>query len=159
VKIRPSRILLLQLLLTVTLTSCISNKNVQGYTIDSDLVERITPHQSTKDDTFRLLGSPSSESAFGDKTWYYISSKSEYTAFFAPEVTDQNIVAIHFNDQDVVESVERYNKDDIREIEYSSDETPTRGNEIGVAEQLLGNVGKFNSPPGRQKRPIQKKPY
>ena len=36
---------------------------------------------------------------------------------------------------------------DARDIEYSDRETPTRGRELTILEQLLGNVGQGGLPP------------
>jgi len=44
-------------------------------------------------------------------------------------------------DGDVVSAVEKFGIERGRMVNYSNDETPTRGRELGILEQLLGNVG------------------
>jgi hypothetical protein len=45
-------------------------------------------------------------------------------------------------DGDTVAAVEKYGLERGRIVAYDDHETPTRGRELGVLEQLLGNVGR-----------------
>jgi hypothetical protein len=44
-------------------------------------------------------------------------------------------------DGDTVAGVEKFGLERGRVVNYSNDYTPTRGRELGLLEQLLGNVG------------------
>ena len=44
-------------------------------------------------------------------------------------------------DGETVASIEKFGLERGRLVSYSDDVTPTRGRELGVLEQLLGNVG------------------
>jgi len=57
-------------------------------------------------------------------------------------------VAIHFDPSGVVEDVKVYGPDDARQVKLVDRTTPTAGKEITVLQQLLGNVGRFNTAPG-----------
>ena len=61
-----------------------------------------------------------------------------------PKLINQKIVAIEFNGP-VVESIKTYTKEDAHNIALIKDATPAEGHDIGVANQLLGNIGRFNS--------------
>ncbi|MCD6035901.1 MAG: outer membrane protein assembly factor BamE [Rickettsiales bacterium] len=137
----------LLVLVAFSTSGCIKNKDVRGYTLDPEKLEQIKPFASKKNDVLAALGSPSSTSSFGDETWYYINNKLEYVAFFDPKVKEQTVVAIAFDGSGKVTNVRQYNADDREHLNYASDKTETPGNEMGVLEQLLGNVGKFNSDP------------
>jgi len=80
---------------------------------------------------------------FGDETWYYVSKRTETLAFLAPEVTERKVVIVRFDRQGVVKAVDYLGLDDEREIQFVERETPTSGNEIGLLDQLLGNIGRF----------------
>lgn len=107
----------------------------------------VIPGQMSKQDVLRRMGTPSASSQFGQESWYYIATRKETMAFFAPEVVEQEVLRITFKD-DVVDTVEYYDKDQAQDIEISERVTPTSGQEYGLMEQLIGNIGKFN----KQKR-------
>jgi outer membrane protein assembly factor BamE (lipoprotein component of BamABCDE complex) len=86
------------------------------------------------------FGSPSTTAVFDQTAWYYVSSQQQRIAFYTPETTDRRIMVVRF-DGDVVASVEKFGLERGRLINYDNNETPTRGRELGIIEQLLGNVG------------------
>jgi len=100
---------------------------------------------TTKQAVSQLLGTPSSVSTFGDKTWYYISRRTEQTAFFNPQVLDQQVIVVGFDEGGIVRNVQHLNLADSRPVDPSPRETPSAGKELGFVEQLLGNLGKFNT--------------
>ena len=83
---------------------------------------------------------------FGDEIWIYMSSTRERFAFYRPKVVDRTIVAIRFGEDDIVEEVLEYDETQGRVIQYASRETPTRGRELGLLEQIFGNVGRVALP-------------
>jgi outer membrane protein assembly factor BamE (lipoprotein component of BamABCDE complex) len=86
------------------------------------------------------FGSPSTTAVFDQTAWYYVSSTQERIAFYTPNTTDRRVMVVRF-DGDTVAGVEKFGLERGRMVNYSSDETPTRGRELGIIEQLLGNVG------------------
>lgn len=137
-----SSILLVFLLFLVA--SCIKTVQPTGYTFDEKRLEKIVPGESRQTVVQQFLGSPSSRSAFGKEVWFYISRQYENKAFLTPKLISQKVVAIEF-DGDVVSSIKTYTKDDVQNIKLVKDATPAEGHDIGVASQLLGNIGRFNS--------------
>ncbi len=132
------------------LTACIPPRvNNRGHVDAFNRVEKIQPNVSTRDDVMELLGSPSITNNFGQEIWYYVAKRKEAVAFLKPEITEQKVTRIAFNDSGVVESINGYDMKDKRDIQMAEDITPTEGHELGVLEQILGNVGRFNSD-GRQ---------
>ena len=61
-------------------------------------------------------------------------------------VVAQDVVAIEFDDQGLVNRIDRHDLNGAREIDLVDRETPTAGNELTVLEQFLGNIGRFNPP-------------
>jgi outer membrane protein assembly factor BamE (lipoprotein component of BamABCDE complex) len=87
------------------------------------------------------LGTPSAKSTFGDETWYYMSQLSSHTAFYHPRVNRRDVTAIAFaKDSGQVAAVNTYSLKDGRVIAFNGRETPTRGREMSVLEQLLGSI-------------------
>jgi outer membrane protein assembly factor BamE (lipoprotein component of BamABCDE complex) len=132
-------------LITLALAACQPTIDQRGNLPDEKKISEIEPGVTTKEAVSQLLGTPSSVSTFGDKTWYYISRRTEQTAFFTPQVLDQQVVVVAFDEGNVVRNVQHLNLADSRPVDPSSRETPSAGKEIGFMEQLLGNLGKFNT--------------
>ena len=87
------------------------------------------------------LGSPTAKSTFGNDTWYYMSQIASRTAFYHPRVNRRDITAIAFaKDTQQVAAVNTYSLKDGRVIAFNGRETPTRGREMTVIEQLLGSI-------------------
>ncbi|MCU0732257.1 MAG: outer membrane protein assembly factor BamE, partial [Hyphomonas sp.] len=54
--------------------------------------------------------------------------------------------AIRFGEDDKVDEVLRYTAKDGQVISYAARETPTRGRELGLWEQIFGTVGAVRLP-------------
>jgi outer membrane protein assembly factor BamE (lipoprotein component of BamABCDE complex) len=108
----------------------------------------LQPGKTTRDQVVKILGSPSSVSVFDDKSWYYISAREKQMAFLAPQVYDQQVYIVRFDDNGVVESVGHRSEKDMRAIVPVARTTPAPGRELTFMEQLIGNIGKFNSAAG-----------
>lgn len=88
------------------------------------------------------LGSPSQVSTFDSNTWYYVSAITEKYAYYKPRTTMREVTAIRFAKDDKVEAVKSLTLKDGFQLAYGKRETPTRGRELSILEQLLGNVGR-----------------
>jgi outer membrane protein assembly factor BamE (lipoprotein component of BamABCDE complex) len=131
-------------LIALALAACQPTIDQRGNLPDQKKLATIEPGVTTREMVSQILGTPSSVSTFSDKTWYYISRRTEQTAFFTPEVLDQQVVAVAFDDGGVVTNVQHLNLADGRPIVPSARETPSAGKELSFVEQLIGNIGKFN---------------
>ncbi len=96
----------------------------------------------TKSTVMERLGSPSAVAAFDPNTWFYITQISDAVAFRDSNVRRRDVIAIAFNKEDEkVASVSAYGLKDGHVIAYNRRQTPTRGRELSVLEQLLGTIG------------------
>ena len=87
------------------------------------------------------LGSPTTTSAFDKNTWFYMTQVSSKTAFYHPRINKRDVVAISFTKgADQVATVNTFTLKDGRVIAFNGRETPTRGREMTVLEQLLGSI-------------------
>ena len=127
----------------VVIAACAPRIDQRGNLLDPDAVLAVQPGVQTKDQVAQLLGTPSTVATFDDKTWYYISKRTETTAFFAPDITDQQVLVIKFNDSNVVDKVQMYGMDDAYEVEPVGRTTPTYGAHLTMLQQLFGNIGRF----------------
>jgi outer membrane protein assembly factor BamE (lipoprotein component of BamABCDE complex) len=134
----------LGLALALTAIGCTPRIDQRGNKPDEEQVVHINPGVDDKNRVAELIGTPSTISTFNDRTWYYISKRTETTAFLDPDVTDQEILAISFDESGIVQDMRIYGPEDGRTIAYVDRTTPTEGNELTLVQQLLGNLGRFN---------------
>jgi outer membrane protein assembly factor BamE (lipoprotein component of BamABCDE complex) len=125
-------------------TSCATETASHGYTFEQYDTGSISVGKTHAEEVFAQLGTPTSESDFGDKVIYYINFKTEKVAFFDPKVVEQRVLAISFNKKGIVSKIHEYTLDDRNQVVYSTDKTEIKGNTLTPIEQLLSNVGKFN---------------
>ena len=128
------------------LAACSPIIQQEGNVPDADQVVQINPGVDDKNRVPQLLGSPSSVSAFQDRTWYYISRRTETTAFFDPQVVEQEVLAITFDSQNIVQDMKVYGLENGRMVAMVDRVTPTYGNDLTIVQQVLGNLGRFNNP-------------
>lgn len=126
----------------IAVAGCSNIVEVHGYVPSETLLARIQEDQTSKDDVVATLGTPSVVSTFDSQTWYYVTKRTKRTAFLDPDILEQQVVAIHFDDADTVQQIVQYEIEDGMIIDPVSRETPTRGKELGILEQLLGNAGR-----------------
>lgn len=134
----------LALTLAAGLAACSMRTANRGNLPTESQLAKIEVGKHTKRYVKKLIGSPSTLATFDSQIWYYIGRRTEQWAFFEEEIIDQQIIAIYFDQKNVIEHIERYDKDDIRLIEMNGRVTPTAGHELGVIEQIIGNFGRFN---------------
>jgi outer membrane protein assembly factor BamE (lipoprotein component of BamABCDE complex) len=132
----------------MSLASCGIPVSDRGNLPKPDLLAQIKPGVTDKASVKSLLGSPSSIATFDGDTWYYISRKEKQVAFLKPELLDQEVYEIRFNDKGVVSSVTHKGLQDAQAMTPNPDATPAQGREFTFLEQLIGNFGKFNGTGG-----------
>ncbi len=124
---------------------CTPRVDTRGNLPEPDKVLAVEVGRHTERDVETILGSPSSIGAFDGAVWLYLSQRTETVAFFAPEVKTRTVVAVRFDDKGVVRDVRTLGLEDGRPVALVTRETPTAGNEMGVIEQLFGNIGRFSN--------------
>lgn len=135
---------LIALLMATGLTACVERVHDHGYVKATAQFDKVVVGESTRENVYYTLGSPSTRSTFGDEIWYYINDTSESIAFLKPERVEQKVVAIAFNEEGVVDDMQEFTMEEAQEIAYSDEVTPTEGNKLTVWQQFLGNLGRFN---------------
>lgn len=128
----------------LVLAGCAISVDQRGKLPDPDRVAEVQPGKTTKEQVVKILGSPSSSSTFDDNTWYYISRKTKQVAFFKPEVLDQQVFVVNFDDKGVVKNLDHKTLADGAAITPAPGATPSPGREMTFLEQLIGNVGRFS---------------
>ncbi|WP_394761088.1 outer membrane protein assembly factor BamE [Phenylobacterium sp.] len=140
-----------------SLSACAPITSYSGFqAIESDPKD-VKIGADTKSTVRSRLGSPSATGAFDANTWFYMNQLKSRIAFKRPEVVARNITAITFNkDSELVESVNSYTLKDGKVVAFNGRETPTRGRELTILEQVLGNVGRGSLQPTDDTAPGQR---
>ncbi len=128
--------------LAAATAACAPVQTYNGFRSDRNNQEIPDPQVGvdTRDTVMQRFGSPSTTAVFDQTAWYYVGSVQERVAFYTPHITERQVMVVRFNG-DTVSAVEKYGMERGRIIAYNDQETPTRGRELGVLEQLLGNIG------------------
>jgi outer membrane protein assembly factor BamE (lipoprotein component of BamABCDE complex) len=135
--------------------ACNPTLRTHGYRYTEGEVPEITPGEHNQASIMDMLGSPSVRGTFDENTWYYMTDTREYLSYLKPSTQARRIIAITFDGEGTVANVEEYDMGDSRQVAFVGRETPTRGRELSVLEQILGNVGRLPTEqlPGQQNLP------
>lgn len=129
------------MLLAMVAAGCAPIVENHGYAPNEDQLAQIQPGADSVDTVSAKIGRPSTGGLVRSRSWYYVASRFETVTYHAPELVDRRVVAITFDEQGVVQTVDRYGLEDGRIINLVTRTTPTYGRTLGVLEQLFGNLG------------------
>jgi outer membrane protein assembly factor BamE (lipoprotein component of BamABCDE complex) len=142
---RVVRTVVAGLLVAAAVSGCTPRVATRGNLVEDYRLEQVHTGTSTKADVSTILGSPTTISTFDENTWYYIGQRVETVAFFPPEVTQRRVLRMQFDPtSSTLTDIKEVNLADAQQVALVSRETPTLGRRIGVLEQFLGNIGRFN---------------
>lgn len=148
----PIQTWLILLILSFILSSC-QTIDIRGQYIDDHLISQFDNKKLTKDEVLNLIGSPTIEPDYSPGTWYYIQRSLARRLWFSPQVVEQRIVKIKFNQNDQVEQVAILNDCHNDEIKFLSKYTKTYGTELNPIQKFIRNIGRFNkTTDGKTKR-------
>src|SRR5271167_1664409 len=124
------------------MAACSPVSSYQGFQAIDQRPADVKIGEDTRSTVLAKLGSPTATSTFDKDVWFYIDQLRNQTSFYRPKITRRDVVAIAFDhDTEQVKSVNTYTLRDGRVIAYNTRETPTRGREMTVLEQLIGSIG------------------
>jgi outer membrane protein assembly factor BamE (lipoprotein component of BamABCDE complex) len=126
-------------------SGCAPTSIYQGFQAVDAKPADVKVAEDTKSSVLSRLGSPTTVSTFDPNVWFYISQVTEYQSFYKPHTIRRDVVAISFNKEDQkVAKIDTMSLKDGRIIAFNGRETPTRGRQLSVLEQLIGTLGQGN---------------
>ncbi len=154
-----SKLLLAALSATVLTAACAPVVGQNGFQAIDAKPTDIVAGTDTRQTVLTKLGTPSTTSAFESETvWYYISQVTEKYTYNRPQVTQRSVTEITFNEGGQVAAVRTLGLDDGERLAMNGRETPTRGRQLTILEQLLGNVARGQLPRTEEDLPGQRRP-
>ena len=136
---------ILLVLFALFVVACTPTTTTRGNIVEDFRITEVTPGVSNKTNVLKSLGSPTTIAPFDENVWYYIGQKMEKKGIFDPKVVEEQVLVVAFDPEGIVQTIERVDasRNDIPKVRRK---THTGGNDVGIVEQLLGNVGRFNTP-------------
>ncbi|MCB5176872.1 MULTISPECIES: outer membrane protein assembly factor BamE [Microvirga] len=131
--------------IATSLAGCMGGEEFhRGYLVDERALSQVNKGMSGEQ-VLQTLGTPSTVSTVGNKTWYYISQTSRRTFQFLPEqVVDQRVTAVYFDNNLRVERTALYGLQDGRVFDFISRTTPAGGQETSFLGQILRGTNNLN---------------
>jgi len=120
--------------------ACTPRMDVRGNVAENEDMIQIRQGVTKASEVRKMLGSPSTVSAFDSKTWYYVSKREEALAFFRPTTTQHRIIELRFDNADIVQGIRTYSLKDAREVARVSRVTKADGGEPGVFRSLIDMI-------------------
>src|SRR6202158_5199835 len=111
------------------LAGCFTQTYYHGYVVQEGALEQI-PIGATQEQVLIVLGTPSTIATVNGEVFYYISQRTEQTAFMPNKVIDQRVVAVYFDKSRRVERLADYGLQDGKLFDYVSRTTQTGGQDL-----------------------------
>jgi outer membrane protein assembly factor BamE (lipoprotein component of BamABCDE complex) len=122
--------------------ACAPTTTYNGFQARDEKPADVKVGVDTKSTILARLGSPTTQTAFGGDAWYYLTQITEREAYYKPKVRSRDVVAITFDKEDKVASVKTLHLQDGYQIAYDRRQTPTRGRDLSILEQIVGTLGR-----------------
>lgn len=132
--------------LSLGLAACEGEVINRGWQLDERALEQVKPGSSAEQ-VLLVLGTPSTVSTVGGKTYYYVSQRlTRRFSFMAERIQDQRVIAVYIDQKNKVTRVANFGLQDGQIIDFVSRTTPTGGDEITILRQLFRAANLFSPP-------------
>lgn len=131
--------------LLVNLTGCQFQdpyKN-HGITFLDNRAKKLIIQKSNSNDVIQILGQPHSKSISNDKTWMYIErtlTKGEYHKLGKNVLKSNNVLILEFDKYGILLSKNLIDKESIKKINFSQNETKNEITKKSFVEKFLNSV-------------------
>jgi len=125
----------------IALSACTPRVDYRGKAPEPKDLSKIQVGKHTQHDVLTTIGSPTFESKYGAKTWFYVYKKTTTTSFLKPDIAEKNTIAITFSKRGIVEKIEDMDPD-MQAIIPLSHSTPTVGEDRTLLQQVFSNFGR-----------------
>lgn len=119
---------------------CSPTTQIHGYVPPAADVARLQPGVDTIATVEEALGQPTSTGLLRDTAWFYVQSVFENYTYNPARVVDRTVLVVNFDPNGVVTDIDTYGIEDGRIINLTTRTTETGGRQLGVLEQLFGNI-------------------
>tara|TARA_B100001248_G_C27272469_1_gene403748 strand:- start:12 stop:458 length:447 start_codon:yes stop_codon:yes gene_type:complete len=125
-------------LFLIILFSCQPRITKHGNFFNSKNIQLIKKNKSSKSEIIEIFGEPTVKSTFSDNVWYYITLVQHEKAYFEIKNLENNILAITFDDNQLVKTYKILTEDDSSEINISyPNEEYNQNREVSLIEEFF----------------------
>ena len=130
------------LMMTVGCTTLYQN---HGYTPSDDQLAEVLVGVDTRDTVFEIIGPPTAGGVTNGGGYFYVQSRFRLLGPLEPKEIDREVVAIQFDDANVVSNVERFGLENGNVVALSRRVTQDNVRDTIFLRQLFGSIGRFNA--------------
>ena len=135
-----ARVGVLALILATLLSGCIFTETFhRGYVVPDGALEQI-PLGASQEQVLIVLGTPSTVATLSGEVFYYISQRTERTAFLPMKEVDRRVIAVYFDKSRRVQRLADYGLKDGLVFDFISRTTPTSGTELNYLTFVLKQI-------------------
>lgn len=80
---------------------------VEGNLVKEKALQRLEKGRTTREEVLEILGAASFEDPYNSKKMYYVGKEGTKTAFFSPNIEEEAVVLIEFDDSNTLKGVTR----------------------------------------------------
>lgn len=128
----------------ITVSACAATYTNHGFLPTDEDVEELMVGLDTRETVAAIVGKPGAAGLLTEEAWYYVASRFEHYAYKAPAEIDRQVLAISFDENGLLENIERFGLEKGQVVVLSRRVTTSNVKGIGFLRQLLGSVGKVN---------------
>lgn len=141
--IRLTRTVLLMAFATVI--ACAPVFRNHGYVPTQEDLSNVIIGVDTRASVEEVLGAPTTGGVANKDGFYYIKSRWRHFGALPPKPIERSIVAVAFDENDVVSNISHYGLEDGKVVVLSRRVTEGGAQEIGFIQQLMGNFGRLDA--------------
>lgn len=130
----------------VVMAGCAPVIDQRGFVEPQEGRDTLRPGAHTREDVLAVLGSPTTVAPFDGNTWVYMGSTTARTAFLEPKLLERRVLVVGFDGAGTLTGVEEVDPARAQAVTLVDRETPTAGRSLNFIEQIVGNIGRFNTP-------------
>lgn len=131
-------------LLAMGLAACSARYQNHGYVPLEEDLSGIVVGVDTRGTVDDVIGAPSASGVLSGGDYYYVRSRIRHYGAFRPEVVERRVVAISFDETDVVANIESFDLADGKIVPLTRRVTDSSVVGNGFLRQILGNFGNLD---------------
>ena len=137
-KIKKKSIFVIFSFFLITLLSCQPRVTKHGNFFNQNNIQIIKKTKLNKSEVIEIFGEPAVKSTFSDNVWYYITLVQHEKAYFEIKNLENKILAITFNENQLVKNYKILTEDDSSEININyPKEAYNQNSEVSLIQEFF----------------------
>ncbi|HBH25799.1 MAG TPA: hypothetical protein DDX54_00120 [Rhodospirillaceae bacterium] len=124
------------------LAACAPVVTWHGNTPSPRALESLTPGVDTREAVAAKLGPPTVRAPLSERRWYYVGYAMEKKGPRDARPVKDRVLVVAFTEDGTLEGTDLLESARV-DVPHNPSETPVRGTEKTIAQEILGNIGKF----------------